>query len=82
MLLLLNTCLFARRHMEKVFFQLGRWREERRPTDLVIGVGGRVASQEGDLILRRALCRPRVWASDYHRLPAMLSSLRRSALRK
>ena len=54
-MLLLNTCSVREKAQEKVFSQLGRWRQwkEERP-DLVIGVGGCVASQEGDLILRRA----------------------------
>ena len=53
--LLLNTCSVREKAQEKVFSQLGRWREwkQDRP-DLVIGVGGCVASQEGDALLRRA----------------------------
>ena len=53
--LLLNTCSVREKAEEKVFSQLGRWRrwKEDRP-DLVIGVGGCVASQEGEQILRRA----------------------------
>jgi tRNA-2-methylthio-N6-dimethylallyladenosine synthase len=40
---------------EKLFHQLGRWRKlkEKNP-NLIIGVGGCVASQEGELILKRA----------------------------
>ncbi|HIE75847.1 MAG TPA: tRNA (N6-isopentenyl adenosine(37)-C2)-methylthiotransferase MiaB, partial [Gammaproteobacteria bacterium] len=54
-MLLLNTCSVREKAQEKVFSQLGRWREWKndRP-ELVIGVGGCVASQEGELILRRA----------------------------
>ena len=54
-LLLLNTCSVREKAQEKVFSQLGRWRKWKadRPS-LVIGVGGCVASQEGNLILRRA----------------------------
>jgi len=76
-MLLLNTCSVREKAQEKVFSQLGRWREwkEDRP-DLVIGVGGCVASQEGDLILRRAPYVDLVFGPQtYHRLPAMLSSL-------
>lgn len=76
-MLLLNTCSVREKAQEKVFSQLGRWREwkEERP-DLVIGVGGCVASQEGDLILRRAPYVDLVFGPQtYHRLPAMLSSL-------
>ena len=54
-LLLLNTCSVREKAQEKVFHQLGRWRQlkNERP-DLKIAVGGCVASQEGELILRRA----------------------------
>lgn len=53
--LLLNTCSVREKAQEKVFSQLGRWREMkvRRP-EVVIGVGGCVASQEGDAIRTRA----------------------------
>jgi tRNA-2-methylthio-N6-dimethylallyladenosine synthase len=53
--LLLNTCSIREKAQEKVFTQLGFWRllKEARP-DLVIGVGGCVASQEGEAIVRRA----------------------------
>ena len=53
--LLLNTCSVREKAQEKVFSQLGIWREikERRP-HVVIGVGGCVASQEGEAILGRA----------------------------
>lgn len=53
--LLMNTCSIREKAQEKVFSELGRWRKlkEKRP-DLVIGVGGCVASQEGDNIQKRA----------------------------
>lgn len=53
--LLLNTCSVREKAQEKVFSQLGRWRELKvsRP-EVVIGVGGCVASQEGDAIRTRA----------------------------
>ena len=53
--LLLNTCSVREKAQEKVFSQLGRWRKlkDRNP-GLVIGVGGCVASQEGEMIMRRA----------------------------
>ncbi|MAF07478.1 MAG: tRNA (N6-isopentenyl adenosine(37)-C2)-methylthiotransferase MiaB [Acidiferrobacteraceae bacterium] len=76
-MLLLNTCSVRQRAQEKVFSQLGRWRQwkEQRP-DLVIGVGGCVASQEGDLILRRAPYVDLVFGPQtYHRLPAMIDAL-------
>ena len=53
--LLLNTCSIREKAQEKVFSALGRWRElkQKRP-DIIIGVGGCVASQEGKAILVRA----------------------------
>lgn len=51
----MNTCSIREKAQEKVFSELGRWRKlkEQNP-DLVIGVGGCVASQEGDNIQKRA----------------------------
>ncbi len=53
--ILLNTCSIREKAQEKVFHQLGRWKllKDTNP-DLVIGVGGCVASQEGDTIRQRA----------------------------
>ena len=53
--ILLNTCSIREKAQEKVFHELGRWKslKEKNP-DLVIGVGGCVASQEGDNIAKRA----------------------------
>jgi tRNA-2-methylthio-N6-dimethylallyladenosine synthase len=53
--ILLNTCSIRERAQEKVFSELGRWRalKQAKP-DLIIGVGGCVASQEGKAILKRA----------------------------
>src|SRR5690606_29754061 len=64
---------------EKVFHQLGRWKalKDRNP-DLVIGVGGCVASQEGDAIARRAPYVDLVFGPQtLHRLPEMISEHRR-----
>jgi tRNA-2-methylthio-N6-dimethylallyladenosine synthase len=54
--LLMNTCSIREKAQEKVFSELGRWRKlkEKRP-EVVIGVGGCVASQEGETIRKRAL---------------------------
>lgn len=74
--LLLNTCSIREKAEEKVFSQLGRWREwkEQRP-ELVIGVGGCVASQEGENIRRRAPYVDMVFGPQtLHRLPQMLTS--------
>lgn len=53
--LLLNTCSIREKAQEKVFHQLGRWKrlKQDRP-ELIIGVGGCVASQEGEAIAKRA----------------------------
>jgi len=75
--LLLNTCSIREKAQEKVFSQLGRWRpwKQRRP-DLVIGVGGCVASQEGEAIRARAPYVDLVFGPQtLHRLPQMLSDL-------
>jgi tRNA-2-methylthio-N6-dimethylallyladenosine synthase len=75
--LLLNTCSIREKAQEKVFSQLGRWRpwKLRRP-DLVIGVGGCVASQEGSAIRARAPYVDLVFGPQtLHRLPQMLADL-------
>lgn len=52
--LLLNTCSIREKAQEKVFHQLGRWKElKKNNPNLVIGVGGCVASQEGEHIRDR-----------------------------
>ena len=76
--LLLNTCSIREKAQEKVFSQLGRWRQlkEQRP-DLVIGVGGCVASQEGEALVRRAPSVDLVFGPQtLHRLPEMLDRTR------
>ncbi len=76
--LLLNTCSVREKAQEKVFSQLGVWREiKRERPDVVIGVGGCVASQEGEAILERAPFVDLVFGPQtLHRLPAMLDELR------
>lgn len=77
--LLLNTCSVREKAQEKVFSQLGMWRElkERNPA-LIIGVGGCVASQEGEAILQRAPCVDLVFGPQtLHRLPEMISEAKR-----
>ncbi len=73
--LLLNTCSVRERAQEKVFSNLGMWRKlkDKRP-ELVIGVGGCVASQEGEAILKRAPYVDLIFGPQtLHRLPQMLS---------
>ena len=75
--LLLNTCSIREKAQEKLFHQLGRWRKlkEKNP-NLVIGVGGCVASQEGELILKRAPYVDIIFGPQtLHRLPAMLNDV-------
>jgi len=77
-LLLVNTCSIREKAQEKVFSELGRWRElkQKRP-ELVIGVGGCVASQEGEGISRRAPYVDLVFGPQtLHRLPEMLEEVR------
>ena len=74
--LLLNTCSIREKAQEKVFSELGRWRKlkEARP-DIVIGVGGCVASQEGEGIQKRAPYVDLVFGPQtLHRLPKMLDA--------
>ncbi len=76
--LLLNTCSVREKAQEKVFSQLGRWRKikEKNP-NLVIGVGGCVASQEGEMIIKRAPYVDIVFGPQtLHRLPKMLDAVK------
>jgi len=76
-IILLNTCSVREKAQEKVFSQLGRWRELKleRP-DIVIGVGGCVASQEGHAIRERAPYVDMVFGPQtLHRLPEMLDAV-------
>ena len=80
--LLLNTCSIREKAQEKVFHQLGRWQKlKAERSDLVIGVGGCVASQEGDAIMRRAPVVDMVFGPQtIHRLPQMLDSRKQNLL--
>lgn len=72
--LLLNTCSIREKAQEKVFHQLGRWRllKEKKP-GLMIGVGGCVASQEGEAIRDRAPFVDMIFGPQtLHRLPEMI----------
>lgn len=78
--LLMNTCSIREKAQEKVFSRLGQWRplKQLRP-EIVIGVGGCVASQEGDTIRRRAPYVDIVFGPQtLHRLPMMLNSVKRN----
>ena len=76
--ILLNTCSIREKAQEKVFSQLGRWKalKKKRP-GLVIGVGGCVASQEGEALVSRAPQVDLVFGPQtLHRLPQLLDSAR------
>ncbi len=78
-LLLMNTCSVREKAQEKVFSLLGEWRvlKQQRP-ELIIGVGGCVASQEGEAITERAPFVDLVFGPQtLHRLPQMIGTLRR-----
>jgi tRNA-2-methylthio-N6-dimethylallyladenosine synthase len=78
--LLVNTCSVREKAQEKVFSLLGEWRllKQQRP-DVVIGVGGCVASQEGDGITARAPFVDLVFGPQtLHRLPELLAGVRRT----
>lgn len=76
--LLLNTCSIREKAQEKVFSQLGRWKKLKlNKPGMVIGVGGCVASQEGEAILTRAPFVDMVFGPQtLHRLPEMLRQSR------
>ncbi|MCC2604467.1 tRNA (N6-isopentenyl adenosine(37)-C2)-methylthiotransferase MiaB [Planctobacterium marinum] len=75
--ILLNTCSIREKAQEKVFHQLGRWKNlKTKKPELVIGVGGCVASQEGDAIRQRAPYVDIVFGPQtLHRLPEMISQI-------
>jgi len=81
--ILMNTCSVREKAEEKVYSELGRYRliKEERP-DLIIGVGGCVAQQEGSRIMRRAPFVDMVFGpQSYHKLPEMVKRIRRDRVR-
>ncbi|MDA3978618.1 MULTISPECIES: tRNA (N6-isopentenyl adenosine(37)-C2)-methylthiotransferase MiaB [Gallibacterium] len=77
-ILLLNTCSIREKAQEKVFHQLGRWKDlKKQNPDLIIGVGGCVASQEGEHIRERAPYVDIIFGPQtLHRLPEMVNQIR------
>ncbi|WP_075188220.1 tRNA (N6-isopentenyl adenosine(37)-C2)-methylthiotransferase MiaB [Teredinibacter haidensis] len=76
--LLVNTCSIREKAQDKLYHQLGRWKhlKEKNP-DLIIGVGGCVASQEGDAIAKRAPYVDLIFGPQtLHRLPEMMENKR------
>ncbi|MDX2299158.1 MAG: tRNA (N6-isopentenyl adenosine(37)-C2)-methylthiotransferase MiaB [Xanthomonadaceae bacterium] len=78
--ILINTCSIREKAQEKVFSQLGRWKPIKKKNDqVIIGVGGCVASQEGEAILQRAPFVDLVFGPQtLHRLPDMIAARRAS----
>ncbi len=79
-LLLLNTCSIREKAQEKVFSLLGHWKllKEKNP-ELIIGVGGCVASQEGEHLRQRAPCVDIIFGPQtLHRLPEMINHVQGS----
>jgi tRNA-2-methylthio-N6-dimethylallyladenosine synthase len=76
--ILINTCSIRDKAQEKVFSQLGRWKRLKHDNpSVVIGVGGCVASQEGEAIIGRAPIVDMVFGPQtLHRLPSMLNNTR------
>lgn len=74
--LLINTCSIREKAQDKLFHQLGRWKNlKQKNPDVVIGVGGCVASQEGDAIAKRAPFVDLIFGPQtLHRLPEMLDA--------
>jgi tRNA-2-methylthio-N6-dimethylallyladenosine synthase len=78
--LLVNTCSIREKAQEKLFHQLGRWKrlKDKKP-DVIIGVGGCVASQEGGAIAKRAPFVDLVFGPQtLHRLPEMIETPRKN----
>src|SRR5437660_12325843 len=80
--ILFNTCSVREKAQERVFHDLGRVRElKQAKPDLIIGVGGCVASQEGAAIVRRAPYVDLVFGPQTrHRLPQMIRDRRTTGL--
>ena len=73
--LLINTCSIREKAQEKMFHQLGRWKRlKKQKPELIIGVGGCVASQEGEAIVKRAPYVDLIFGPQtLHRLPELIS---------
>ncbi|WP_350015784.1 tRNA (N6-isopentenyl adenosine(37)-C2)-methylthiotransferase MiaB [Rhodanobacter sp. IGA1.0] len=78
--ILINTCSIREKAQEKVFSQLGRWKQHKKDgKPVLIGVGGCVASQEGDAIVKRAPYVDLVFGPQtLHRLPQLIEQQRAS----
>ena len=79
-IIIINTCSIRERAQEKVFHELGRWKNLKKDKkDLIIGVGGCVASQEGKNIIKRAPFVDIVFGPQtIHRLPELIKEKQRT----
>ncbi|ALN84896.1 tRNA-i(6)A37 thiotransferase enzyme MiaB [Lysobacter capsici] len=80
--ILINTCSIREKAQEKVFSQLGRWKQHKQgDRQVIIGVGGCVASQEGAAIVKRAPYVDLVFGPQtLHRLPELIRAKRDTGL--
>src|SRR6187551_4092284 len=78
--ILINTCSIREKAQEKVFSQLGKWKALKKgDRQVLIGVGGCVASQEGEALLKRQPAVDLVFGPQtLHRLPEMIDARRRT----
>ena len=75
--ILVNTCSIREKAEDKVFSLVGKWKHLKKDKPVIIGVGGCVASQEGEAILRRAPHVDLVFGPQtLHRLPEMIEARR------
>ena len=77
-IMIMNTCSIREKAQEKVFSERGRWRKlKSQKPDMLIGVGGCVASQEGDMIFKRAPYVDLVFGPQtLHQLPQLVKQAR------
>lgn len=81
-LIILNTCSVREKAEQKVYSALGRWRALKDEKDVILGVGGCVAQQEGEALLRRAPHLDLVFGThNMHKLPRMVEEARAAARR-
>lgn len=81
-LIILNTCSVRDKAEQKVYSALGRWRKLKEENGTVLGVGGCVAQQEGEALLRRAPHLDLVFGThNMHKLPQMVEEARETARR-
>lgn len=80
--ILINTCSIREKAQEKLFHELGRWKNlKKNNPNLIIGVGGCVASQEGDAIAQRAPYVDLIFGPQtLHRLPEMMETKRENGV--